>query len=229
VNLPILQTKLIIPPVHPYLVSRAKLVDKIESGIDLGNKLTLVAAPAGFGKSTVASVWASQTSMRVAWLSLDEDDNEPTDFFAHFIASVQDVVPGFGRDLLVSLSETPPISRNHFLVNLVNEIMELAQPICMVLDDFHLIENPQIHQGMSFILDNQPNLLHLIIATRADPPLPISRLRAQRAITEIRAADLRFSNHEAEEFLNEVMKLELSLDEVHLLETRTEGWVVGFL
>ncbi len=225
----LLKTKLFIPPAHPSLVPRSRLVDAIEFGVRNGHRFTLVAAPAGFGKTTAVSTWASACNRHVAWLSLDEGDNEETLFWAYVIAAIQSAVPEFGDDLLVSLTTAPPVPVQGILAELINEMASLQEPFTLVLDDYHVINNPRIHERLSFLLDHQPHTLHIIIATRADPPIPLARLRARRLLTELRVDDLRFSRQETKIFLNEVMELGLSAEDVDLLEARTEGWSVGLL
>ena len=225
----ILQTKLFIPPLHPHLVARPRLTNQIEQGIAFGSKLTLIAAPAGFGKSTAAAAWAANTALKAAWLSLDQNDNESIIFFAHLSASIQKAVPGFGQALLDLLAETPPRPVTQILSALLNEIAALKEPVGLVLDDYHLMVNPEIHQGITFLIEHQPPQFHLVIATRSDPQLPVARLRARRKLTEIRAGDLRFTKQEAEQFLNDLMQLGLDSTSIDKLEARTEGWVVGML
>lgn len=228
-NLLIIKTKLLIPFVHPNLVPRLRLSDQIESGVQGGHKLTLVAAPAGFGKTTAVSTWVHQNDRKVAWLSLDEGDNEATVFWAHLVASIRTVFPDSVETIFSALTASPPPPVNSLLPPLVNELMGLDEPLSLVLDDYHVIENQEIHNSISFLLEHQPQQVHLVIATRADPPLAIARLRAQRCLTELRAEDLRFTDEEAGALLNEIMGLGLTTEDIKLLEARTEGWGVGLL
>ena len=225
----ILQTKIIIPPNHPHLVPRSRLAERIEAGVQLGHKLTLLAAPAGFGKTTAVSAWAHQNHRQVAWLSLEESDNEPIIFWTYVIASIRTIMPDFANQMFATLTEAPSAPVNDVLPAFVNELTGSDKPFVLVLDDYHVIDNQEIHHGISFLLDHQPQQVHLAIATRADPPLPIARLRAQRCITELRAEDLRFTNDEAGILLNEMMELGLTDEDVNTLERRTEGWGVGLL
>lgn len=225
----ILQTKLIVPPLHPDLVSRSRLTDKISSGIKLGNKLTLVAAPAGFGKSTTVSIWANERQCKVSWFSLDDQDNEPIQFWAHLVASVQTVYPQFGQEIFAALTATPPAPVNSILPGLVNEFANLETMLGLVLDDYHVIHNQEIHDSISYLLEHQPQQVHILLSTRVDPSLSIARLRAQRLLTEIRANDLRFTLEETQQLLNGVIGLNLSPAEIALMENRTEGWGVGLL
>lgn len=225
----LLKTKLFIPRAHPSLVPRARLVDTIETGIQKGHSVTLVAAPAGFGKTTAVSTWVGAIERPVAWLSLDDGDNEDMLFWAYVIAAIQSVFPEFGAEMLSALMSTPPAPVQDVLPDLINEIAALPAALTLVLDDYHVINNTHIHEGLAFLIDHQPHTLHIIIATRADPPVPLARLRARRMLTELRVDELRFLNQEAQIFLNQVMALGLSAEDVELLEARTEGWSVGLL
>jgi LuxR family maltose regulon positive regulatory protein len=226
---PLLRTKHAIPPVRPDLVPRPHLIAQLSVG--LARKLILVSAPAGSGKTTLVSTWLAECRGRIAWLSLDESDNDPVRFLRYVIAALQSALPDLGkavRDL--SLSPSPP-SLTHSLTVLINEIAALhsqdSAPLFLVLDDYHTIKANAIHDGLAFLLDHMPETVHLVLVTRADPPLPLSRLRARHQLLEIRMGDLRFVHAEAAAFLNQVMGLRLSVDEITALLERTEGWVVG--
>lgn len=225
----LLKTKLFIPPAHPTLVPRPRLVEAIESGVRNGHRVTLAAAPAGFGKTTAVSNWASQSQRLVAWLSLDDGDNEERLFWAYVIAAIQSVVPEFADHLLSSLTAAKSDPVQNLLAEIINELAVLAEPVTLVLDDYHVIHNSIIHENLSFMLEHQPQRFHIVIATRADPPITLARFRALRLLTELRVDDLRFSLQEAGFLLNEVMGLGLSAADVALLEARTEGWGVGLL
>ncbi len=237
----LLQTKLYVPRLRPSLVSRPHLIEKLNQGLQQGCKLTLISAPAGFGKTTLIADWglriAESTNPRSAfripnlcWLSLDEGDNDLTRFLSYFVAAlnqgegIEDAI-GEGTFLMLQSPQPPPITA--VLTSLINEIAALSHEIILILDDYHLIDAPPIHDALSFLLENQPPHFHLVIATREDPPLPLSRLRVRGHLTELRAADLRFTSSEAAEFLNQVMGLALSGDNIALLEERTEGWIAG--
>jgi LuxR family maltose regulon positive regulatory protein len=227
----LLRTKLFIPPVRPEWVSRPHLVERLNEG--LNGKLTLTSAPAGFGKTTLLSEWIHaarqhQTRpVRFAWISLDEDDNDPTRFLAYLIAAVQTVEAGIGEGMLgpYEVPEPPPLEP--ILTSLVNEIAVVQEPFVLVLDDYHTITAQAIHRALSFLLDYLPPQMHLVIATRADPPLGIAGLRGRGQLTELRQADLRFTAEEAADFLNQVMGLGLTADDVAALASRTEGWIAG--
>ena len=228
---PLLTTKLYIPPVRPdpstglrtRLVSRPRLVERLNAG--LHRKLTLISAPAGFGKTTLLSEWASGWS--VAWLSLDEGDNDPVRFWAYFVSALQTVHECVGEAALATLQSPQPPPIEAILTALINEIAAVPDPLALVLDDYHLITAQPIHEALTFLLDHLPPQVHLAIATRADPPLPLARLRARGQLTELRATDLRFTPTEAAAFLNGVMGLGLSVDDIAALDARTEGWIAG--
>jgi len=226
----ILATKLYIPPARPELVSRPRLIKRLNAG--LHRKLTLISAPAGFGKTTLVSEWAHSRGgvtapLRVAWLSLDESDNDPTRFLTYFIAALQTIDANLAIGALSSLQSPQPPPTEVVLTSLINDIAAIPDGIVLVLDDYHLIEARPIHDALTFLLRRLPPQMHLVIATREDPDLPLARLRAQGQLTELRAADLRFTSSEAAEFLNQVMGMDLSTEDIAALETRTEGWIAG--
>jgi LuxR family maltose regulon positive regulatory protein len=232
---PILVTKLFIPTARSKLVSRARLIERLTGG--LNQKLTLISAPAGFGKTTLVAEWLnslgkeeSQEDYRIAWLSLDDGDNDLTRFLTYFVTALNQVIgseSAFGKGILSTLqtSQLPPTEST--LTSLINEIAAIPNSIILVLDDYHLIDSQTIHEALTFLLENLPPTINLVIATREDPLLPLSRLRVRGQLTEIRAVDLRFSSTEAAEFLNQVMGLELSSEDITALESRTEGWIAG--
>ncbi|MFQ5857463.1 MAG: LuxR C-terminal-related transcriptional regulator [Anaerolineae bacterium] len=222
---PLLTTKLYIPPARPELVSRPRLIERLNAG--LHSKLTLISAPAGFGKTTLLSEWAAGCERPIAWASLDKDDNDPTRFWGYFVAALQTVRARTGEAALALLQSphVPPIEA--ILTTLINEITDIPDCFVLVLDDYHVIEAQPIHAALSFLLDHMPPQMYLVIATRADPPLPLSRLRGRGQLTELRTADLRFTPDEAAAFLNQVMGLGLSSNDVTALDARTEGWIVG--
>ena len=229
---PILATKLFIPSLRSRGVSRPRLLERLTGGLQGGHKLTLISAPAGFGKTTVLSEWiaalrADAGAPRFCWLSLDEADSEPARFLAYLAAALQTVEPTLGEALQAGLQSSRPPAAETLLTGLVNEIAALPQSFVLVLDDYHRVDCRAVDHALAFLLDNLPPQLHLVVASREDPPLPLARLRARGHLTEVRAADLRFTPAEAVEFLNRVMGLALSEEQAAVLETRTEGWVAG--
>lgn len=221
----LLQTKLFVPRIRPLLVPRPRLIAKLNQG--LHRQLTLISAPAGFGKTTLITEWIDGCERPFAWLSLDERDNDLPRFLAYFIAALQTLSPEIGKrttEILESPQQPPPES---ILTILLNEITAVREGFALVLDDYHTLDAQQIDQALAFLLEHQPPQMHLVIATREDPSLPLARLRARGQLTEIRAADLRFTPAEAAEFLNRVMGLNLSEDTIAALESRTEGWIAG--
>jgi LuxR family maltose regulon positive regulatory protein len=234
VSLSLLSTKLYIPPVRPKLVPRPRLIERLDAG--LHRKLTLVSAPAGFGKTTLLSEWVAdfrESNIRVAWLSLDAGDNDPARFLAYVIAAFKTIEENVGRGTLGALQSpgfaiantSPPMEE--LLTTLINQINVIPDSLILVLDDYHLITAQPVHDTLSFLLDHLPQNVHLVIATRVDPPLPVARLRGHGQLTELRQTDLRFTLDEIAEFLNRVMGLELSADDVATLASRTEGWITG--
>ncbi|MBN1139023.1 MAG: AAA family ATPase [Anaerolineae bacterium] len=224
---PLLATKLYMPPPRPDLVPRPRLLQRLDEGLRLGHRLTLISAPAGSGKTTLLSEWASQIRDRLAWLSLDPEDNDPVRFWLYLIATLQTVDAGLGLSAQQMLQAPRVPAAQLVLTSLLNDITALPHQIVLVLDDFHLISAQAIQEGLAFLLEHQPRQLHLVLATRADPSVPIARLRARSQLTEVRASDLAFTVDEAVTFLNDRMDLGLSLEDVQALEARTEGWAVG--
>ncbi len=220
-------TKLHVPAPRSGLIGRARLIDRLERG--LASRLVLVSAPAGFGKTSLLTQWLAAVAGHghtVAWLALDQSDNRAPIFWPHLVAAVKTAVPGFGADLL-PLLEASGSTTEGVLAALVNELDALSGELYLVLDDYHLIDDQGIQEGVTFLLEHLPAHAHLLITTRADPPLPLARLRARGDLVEIRAADLRFTPEEASTYLNEVMGLDLRPEAVDALETRTEGWIAA--
>jgi LuxR family maltose regulon positive regulatory protein len=250
---PLLMTKLYIPPVRPELVSRPRLIERLDRGLRLGHRLTLISAPAGFGKTTLLSEWISSRQggretkrqeehlvpsppcpqVSFAWLSLDAGDNDPARFLAYVIAALQTIEEDIGRVALDALQSPQPPPLESVLTGVINEIAAIAQsdrqvrPYVLVLDDYHVIKARSIHDALAFLLDHLPLHMHLVVTTRSDPPIPIARLRGCGQLTDLRLADLRFTPGEVTEFLNRVMGLDLSADDVATLASRTEGWAAG--
>jgi LuxR family maltose regulon positive regulatory protein len=252
-DVPILTTKLYIPPPRPQLVPRWRLVERLDEGLRLGHKLILISAPAGFGKTTLLSEWVYSgvgsresgvreeygpvgetpptsdsllPTPRFAWLSLDEGDNDPACFFTYLIAALRQLDQDAGQ-ATQSLLGSPQLPPESLATTLANDVAAIPTHFVLVLDDYQLIHNTFIHHALAFLLDHQPPQMHLLIATRTDPPLPLPRLRVRGQLTEIRADDLRFTEEEAATFLNQALGLALDAEKVAALEARTEGWIAG--
>jgi LuxR family maltose regulon positive regulatory protein len=233
----LLQTKLYVPPVRPELVSRLRLVERLNEG--LHRELSLISAPAGFGKTTLIAEWLHSRAaplsrevgegpgVKAAWLSLDEGDSDPARFFTYLIAALQQVDPAIGQSAQAMLQTPQPPLPEALLTALINDVAAVSQPFVLVLDDYHVISALPVHQQLAFLLDHQPSQMHLVIATREDPPLPLSRLRARGQVTDIRQPDLQFTPEETAEFLRRVTHADLSAGDVAALQRRTEGWVAG--
>ncbi len=239
-EVPLLKTKLYIPQTRADLVPRPRLLEMLgealpgESG-SFARKLTLISAPAGFGKTTLLSSWIRAIhegrSERAAWLALDEADNDPARFWAYFVAALRGAGADLGESVLGALHSPQPPPVLSILTSLINEIASLSTAegahYLLVLDDYHLVTTGAIHDALAFLIEHLPDNLHLVIASRADPPLPLARLRGRGHLTELRQADLRFTPEEAAAFLRQVSGLDLSAEEIVTLEERTEGWITG--
>jgi len=201
------------------------LIEHLNAGLD--RKLTLIAAPAGFGKTTLLSEWIPQSPRCVTWLSLDGDDNDPTKFWTYFITSLRGLHPELGESAfnLLQSPQVPPISS--FLTTLINDLAAFPDAFAIVLDDYHLIRSQPIHEAFAYLIANLPDNMHLVMTTRADPPLPLARLRARDKLTELRASELRFTANETAIFLTRAMGLKLTENEIDALDARTEGWIAG--
>ena len=227
----LLHTKLGIPPLREMVVARKHLLGYVNDGFlqagKFSRKLTLVSAPAGYGKTTFVAEWLHKLQLPAGWLSLDEADNDPNRFLAYLMAAIQSVRPGVGvsAQAMMQSPQPPPAEIN--LTILINEISALSSSLILVLDDYHAISNISIHQQVTFLLEHLPAQMHLVLITREDPLIPVPRLRARSQVLEIRQDDLRFILEEITDFLRRVMQLDLSEDDILALERRTEGWVAG--
>ncbi len=224
----LLATKRAIPSLHTNLVGRPRLIERLEAAQRY--QLTLVSAPAGFGKTTLLSHWAEHSRLPAAWIALDEGDNDPARFMAYLASALHELVENAGKDFTPSFHELAPATSESFLAALVNEAAGAFDPrghVCIILDDYHLIDNPGIHQAITYLIERLPPPTHLVIATRSDPPLPLARLRARGRLNELRQDDLRFTLEESSSFLEATMGLSLAPEEIAALEARTEGWVAG--
>ena len=221
----LLHTKLFIPEPRQDYIPRPRLLEMLDGS--LARKLTLVAAPPGYGKSTLISIWIEERQHPTAWLTLDPQDNDGFLFIRYLIAALDTIFPAIGQVSLALLKSTERSTPTSILTALLNELSQLGQPTMLVLDDYHHIENQEIHEYVTFLLDHLPPDLHLVLASRSDPPLPLSRLRARNQLLEIRQADLRLSITETEQFLQQSMGLDLSAMQISQLDARTEGWLAG--
>src|SRR6202165_787997 len=221
----ILATKLYLPRLRPNVVSRPRLLERLNAG--LHRKLTLIAAPAGFGKTTLVSEWVEGIDRPTAWLSLDEGENDPTRFLAYLVTALQTIAATLGEGVLGVLQSPQPPPPEAILTALLNEITTLPDHFVLVLDDYHVIDAKPVDMALAYLVEHLPPHMHLVIATREDPHLPLARLRARDHLTEVRAIDLRFTPSEAAAFLNQAMGLTLSAEDIAALERRTEGWIAG--
>ncbi len=235
---PILATKLYIPPPRAKIVIRPRLIERMNEGLHSGRKLTLISASAGFGKTTLVSEWVAALTpgpspigrgegVRVAWLSLDEGDNDPVCFISYLTAALQTIKTEIGEGLLPVLQSPQPPPIESILTTLINEITIIPDNFILVLDDYHIIDSKPVDNALTFLLERLPPQMRLIIATREDPNLPLARLRVRGQLTELRAPDLHFTPTEAADFLNQVMGLNLAVEDIAALEARTEGWIAG--
>ena len=228
---PLLETKFYVPRSRRGLVPRLRLSQRMDRAV--ASKLTLVSAPAGFGKTTMLAEWlvtgppAPTSERSAAWLSLDQGDSAPASFWAYVIAALRRVEPEVGATALTLLQSPGPPPIQTVLTTLINDLSDLANDLVLVLDDFHLIDARDVQDGMAFLLEHLPPQIHVVIACRADPALPLARLRVQGELVEIRATDLRFTPDEAATYLNTVMGLALTAGDVAALEGRTEGWIAA--
>ena len=223
--MPILATKLYAPAQQPGIVARDRLDDRLDDA--LYRKLTLVSAPAGFGKTTMIADWARRRGHHLAWLSLDDGDSDLGRFLTYLIAALRGLVPGAGDAVLPMLEMPQPPPAEAALTPLINDLAAAASDVVLVLDDYHSIDSKLVDEAVAFLVGRSPPRLHLIIASREDPPLPVARLRARAELNEVRATDLRFTAEESRRFLNDVRGLGLSAEDVASLESSTEGWIAG--
>ena len=224
-----IKTRISAPRLRANLVSRPRLLHLLDRGTT--RALTLICAPAGYGKTTLILEWIASLektgAAALSWLSLDPGDNDPSLFLSYLVATLENENPQLGGEARAMLSAFPPPPFQSVLGALINDLLAADLPIRLVLDDYQYISNPVIHEGMAFFLERIPAGVHLIIATRSDPPLLLARLRARDQLVEVRADALRFTPDEVTEFLNRAMGLSLSYEDISALETRTEGWIAG--
>ncbi|CAN5289845.1 LuxR C-terminal-related transcriptional regulator [soil metagenome] len=224
---PLIATKLYLPKPRRGLVARPRLLERLRRGSD--SRLTLVSAPAGFGKTTLLADWLHEVpdaDRCVAWLSLDSADNEPASFWTYVVTALQGAVPGMGSGAL-ELIRSSPTATDLVLTAVLNDLSAASHEVWLVLDDYHVVDDHEIGRSMAFLLQHLPNHVHVVLSTRADPDLPLARWRARGELVEVRAADLRFTSHESAVYLNEVTGLGLDAADVETLEARTEGWIAA--
>lgn len=223
----LLATKLQVPPLAPSLVPRPALLKRLDEGLRQDRRLILVSAPAGYGKTTLLGEWVRQRGLPVAWISLDEGDNDPVRFLAYLITALRTIKPQVGAAALSVLQSSPSQPLEAVLTPLVNGMVEVQGSLLIALDDYHLIDVQAVHAATAFLLERLPPQAHLAIATRADPPLPLARLRGRGQLTELRLNDLRFTPDEAARFLEGALGLKPYPEDVATLTSRTEGWAAG--
>jgi LuxR family maltose regulon positive regulatory protein len=221
----LLVTKFTVPPVRAHLLPRVDLIERLNQSNTL--PLVLLSAGAGFGKTTLLAAWASQYTQPVAWLTLDPLDNDPQRFWSTVVTALRMRFPTLGEAAFARLQEAQPPQLISLLTSLVNDLVAWGQEVVLIVDDYHLIEEPGIHASLSFLLDHAPSCLHLLLSSRVDPPLALSRWRARGQMAEIRDRDLRVSEQEGSLFLQQVMGMQLGAEDEHRLVQRTEGWLVG--
>jgi len=224
-SIPILKTKLYVPKLRSKVVVRSKLIEQLNRNVEF--KLTLISAPTGFGKSTLISEWASNSNYPFAWISLEENDNDVIRFLSYVIAALQTVKEDICQGILEMFHSVEAIGMDSLLTAIINEIEDASKRFVLVLDDYHLIDNQEINNILSFLLNHLPSNMHLVIITREEPLLSLSGLRSKNQLTEIRTLDLRFAHSESVVFLNQVMGINLSDKDIKRLESRTEGWIAG--
>lgn len=223
----VLESKLYMPKSRTNLVLRPRLVERLNAGLD--RKLTLISAPAGYGKTTLVEHWLRTHERPVAWLTLDSGDNDPHQFMSYLLAALRRVEPDFGVQTEAALQSNPPPDIQALVPGLIQATASVDGPFTLVLDDYHVIRETRIHEAMITLLEHQPVGMHVVLVTREDPALPIARLRVRDEMQEIRANDLRFLRSETLEFFSQCMGLDLTLPEAAMLEARTEGWIAGLL
>ncbi len=221
----LLRTKLAIPPLRPDMVKRPRLVNRLNAG--LNGKLSLLSAPPGYGKTTLISEWIHQRKFQTAWFTIDEGDNDPASFLAYMIAAFQTIDKNWGRPAQELLQSPQLPSFESVVITLMNSLTSLPKNIVLVLDDYHHIQSPAVHQMLSFFFDHLPAEMHVVIATRSDPPLSLSKFRSRNQLTEFRASDLGFTSEETRIYFKEQLNVDLTYEDVHLLDSRIEGWITG--
>ena len=219
---PVLETNLMPPPLRPEHIRRPRLLASLAER--RGQKLTLVAAPPGFGKSTLLAEWAATLGPDAAWLSLDDADNDPARFVAAVVAALRRVEPDIGLTALTSLRAPGADVIGVVLPTLLNDLARLRREVVLIIEDYHVVVDPNVHRALAYLIERSPSTLRIALSTRQDPPIPLGRMRARGELAEVRADDLRFSDDETDTFLGSALRLELSRQDVARLQARTEGW-----
>ncbi len=221
-----LKTKLYVPPLRSAWISRSRLIKQMEEGFE--RKLTLISAPAGFGKTTLLVDWVHKCKIPVAWFSVDKGDNDPLQFLTYVILGLQALREDIGNASLTMLQSPQPPPIETILINLINDVIDIRPDFVLILDDYHSVDAQPVHDIIAFLLENLPEPMHLILATRSDPPLPLTaRLRSQNQMIEVRAAGLSFTSQETSDLFNKCLSMNLSDQDIYQLEARTEGWIAG--
>src|SRR5215211_1824225 len=221
----ILHTKLMPPRLRSALVQRMNLLGRLDSG--LNKKLTLVTAPTGFGKTTLVSMWMMNREVASAWITLDENDNDPSRFWTYLITALRTVDLAVGKNTLAALNAPALQSFQTFLTPLINDLAKFTEPCVLILEDFHWITSKEINDGLSFLIQNLPEPLHLVLITRANPDLPLHLLRARDELVEIDTNALRFNLQETEEFLQMTTHTQILSSAIKSLFQKTDGWIAG--
>ena len=222
---PLLATKLFVPRLRQHLVLRPRLTVRLDEALNA--PLTLISAPAGFGKTTLVSTWVRGLQQPAAWLALDEADNDPTRFLRYLIAALQQIDDTLGQSVSAALATSAPPPPSAVVAALVNDLLTLPADFVLVLDDCQVLDDAAVHEAIRTLVAHQPPQMHLVLATREDPQLPLARLRARGQLLELRAHDLRFTAQESASFLHDVMGLDLSPAAVAALDAQIEGWIAG--
>ncbi len=220
-----LLTKLHIPDPGKNLVQRSNLFEKLNKG--LNRKLILISASAGFGKTTLLSEWINHYQIPTAWFSINNSDNDTVNFLSYIITGIQNLEKEFGKSTL-KLLKSPNYTGYESIINLmINDIINIKKDFLLVLDDFHLINNKDIYNLVSYLIENIPENIHIVLSTRSDPNLPVAKLRSQHQMVELRSSDLSFSTNDISVLFNKKLKFKLSIEDIHSLEAKTEGWIAG--
>lgn len=223
----LIKTKFFAPPARPNQVPRQALLEKCQETRQLGIQLTLISAPAGFGKTSLASDWVRTSGLPFTWLTLDEGDNDPPRFWRYVLAALEMIDGQIGKSIQPALNSVQPPDIRQVVTRIVNDIVNTEIEFILVIEDYHIVEQAEMHDSVNFLLDHLPPRMHLVLTTRSDPPLNLALRRGRGQIAEIRALDLRFDPAEAAQFLNQTMHLGLAIEDIEALNLRTEGWITG--